>query len=136
MANMLVNLPVPWSLGLLDRKPKPWKPWKAPRFFTAKTPRCTGIAFPGCYLLKKATVKLLSGSTEQYNLMIKEKAGEKNGNSWGSLLLKKKVGEMSSDEKYTRIPSYWLRIGSLGNECIHICIFLVKPGCFMKNDPV
>jgi len=38
---------------------------------------CTGIAFPGCYLLKKASVKLLSGSTEQYNLMIKEKVQPK-----------------------------------------------------------
>jgi len=86
MAKILVNLPVPWSLGVLDRTPKPWKLRKPPYFPLRKPPRCTGIAFPGCYLLKKATVKLLSGSTEQYNLMIKEKARENHENSWGSLL--------------------------------------------------
>ncbi|CAK9008812.1 Uncharacterized protein SCF082_LOCUS10029 [Durusdinium trenchii] len=32
---------------------------------------CTGIAFPGCYLINKTTIKLLSGSS--YSLMVKEK---------------------------------------------------------------
>ena len=54
-----------------------WDPEKFPFHGCTRIdlhPRCTGIAFPGCYLLKKTSVKLLSGSTEQYNLMIKEKA--------------------------------------------------------------
>ena len=34
--------------------------------------RCTGIAFPGCYLLNKTSIKLLSSSS--YSLMVKEKA--------------------------------------------------------------
>lgn len=75
-------------------------------FSPSKTPRCTGIAFPGCYLLKKATVKLLSGSTEQYNLMIKEKA-RKTTKIHGEVCFKNKVGEMSSDENHTRIPTGW-----------------------------
>lgn len=36
--------------------------------------QCTGIAFPGCYLLKKTTIKLLSSTAgSSYSLMMKEK---------------------------------------------------------------
>lgn len=40
----------------------------------ASTRRCTGIAFPGCYLLKKENIKLLAANS--YSIMVKEKAGD------------------------------------------------------------
>ena len=54
--------------------------WKLDVHLASNLPtnlRCTGIAFPGCYLLKKATIKLLS---DGYSLMMKEKASD--GATW------------------------------------------------------